>query len=117
MIGAAFDEADRRDPHHTRQRIFLVDGNKQQITAIGDHAAARGLKVPILIDYLHAAGYLGKAATALHPGDPTTAGRWTDAQLLRILHGRAKAVAATLRSVTAPLTRHAGALRNTCRGR
>jgi hypothetical protein len=111
MIGAAFDEADRRDPHHTRQRIFLVDGNKQQITAIGDHARTRGLKVPILIDYLHVAGYLGKAATALHPGDPTTARRWADEQLLRILHGRAKAVAATLRSVTAktrdnPRTRH-----------
>jgi hypothetical protein len=101
MIGAAYDEADRRDPDRVRQRIFLVDGNKQQITAIQDHARERGLKVPILIDYIHVAGYLGKAATALHPGDPTAAGQWADGQLLRILHGRAKAVAATLRSVAA----------------
>jgi hypothetical protein len=111
MIGAAFDEADRRDPHHLRQRIFLVDGNKQQITAIADHAAARALKVPVLIDYLHVSGYLGKAANCLHPGDPTAAGRWADGQLLRVLHGRAKAVAATLRSVATktrndPRTRH-----------
>ena len=34
MIAAAFDEADRRDPERARQRVFLVDGNKQQITAI-----------------------------------------------------------------------------------
>ena len=111
MIGKAYDEADRRDPDRTRQRIFLVDGNKQQITAIGDHAKARGLKVPVLIDYIHVAGYLGKAAAALHPGDPTAASQWADGQLLRILHGRAKAVAATLRSVAAktranPRSRH-----------
>jgi hypothetical protein len=111
MIGAAFEEADRRDPDRIRQRVFLVDGNKQQITAIEDHARTRGLKVPVLIDYIHVAGYLGKAATALHPDHPVAAGQWADGQLLRILHGRAKAVAATLRSVAAktranPRTRH-----------
>lgn len=46
VIGRPFDEADRRGPHRTRQRVFLVDGNKQQITAIGDHARERGLKCP-----------------------------------------------------------------------
>ena len=111
MIGAAFEEADRRDPQRIRQRIFLVDGNKQQITAINEQAAARRLKVPVLIDYIHVSGYLGKASTCLHPGDPVAAGRWADGQLLRVLHGRARAVAATLRSIavktrTGPRTRH-----------
>ena len=72
MIAAAFDEADRRDPQRVRQRVFLVDGNKQQITAIEAQAAGRGLKVPVLIDYIHVSGYLGKAAAALHPGDPAS---------------------------------------------
>jgi len=111
MIGKAFDEAERRDPNHTRRRVFLVDGNKQQITAINQHAQTRRLKVPILIDFIHVSGYLGKAATALHPADPTTAGQWADGQRLRVLHGRAKAVAATLTSIAAktrthPRTRH-----------
>ncbi len=111
MIAKAFDEADRRDPERVRQRVFLVDGNKQQITAIEDHARARGLKVPVLIDYIHVSGYIGKASAALHPGDPLAAGQWADGQLLRVLHGRAKAVAATLASVAAktranPRTRH-----------
>jgi hypothetical protein len=101
MIAAAFDEADRRDPERVRQRVFLVDGNKQQITAIEDQAAGRGLKVPVLIDYIHVSGYIGKAAAALHPGDPQAAGQWADGQLLRVLHGRAKAVAATIASVAA----------------
>ncbi len=34
MIAAAFGEADRRDPERVRQRVFLVDGNKQQLAAI-----------------------------------------------------------------------------------
>lgn len=111
MIGSAFDEADRRDPERVRQRVFLVDGNKQQITAIEEHAKARKLKVPVLIDYIHVSAYLGKAAAALHPRDPVAAGQWADGQLLRVLHGRAKAVAATLASVAAktranPRARH-----------
>ena len=101
MIGLAYDHADQRDPLRVRQRVFLVDGNKQQITAIGDHAGARGLKVPVLIDYIHVSGYLGKAAAALHPADPQAAREWADGQRLRVLHGRARAVAATLASVAA----------------
>jgi hypothetical protein len=88
--------------------VFLVDGNKQQITAIGSHAKARGLKVPVLIDFLHVAGYLGKAAAALHPGDPRAAREWADGQKLRVLHGRARAVAATLASVAARTRAKAG---------
>ena len=111
MIAAAYDEADRRDPQRVRQRVFLVDGNKQQITAVEAQAGDRGLKVPVLIDYIHVSGYIGKAAAALHPGDPVAAGQWADGQLLRVLHGRAKAAAATLASVAAktranPRTRH-----------
>ena len=111
MIAAAYDEADRRDPQRVRQRVFLAGGNKQQITAIEAQAAGRGLKVPVLIDYIHVSGYLGKAAAALHPGNPVTAGQWADGQLLRVLHGRARAVAATLASLAAktranPRTRH-----------
>jgi hypothetical protein len=101
MIGAAFDEADRRDPDGVRQRIFLVDGNKQQLAAIAEHAKDRGLNVPVFIDFIHVSGYLGKAAAALHPGNPQAAREWADGQRLRVLHGRAKAVAATLTSVAA----------------
>jgi hypothetical protein len=101
MIGVAFNEADRRDPEQVRQRVFLVDGNKQQLSAIAAHAKERGLKVPVFIDFIHVAEYLGKAAAALHPGDPQAAREWADGQKLRVLHGRAKAVAATLASVAA----------------
>jgi hypothetical protein len=101
MIGVAFNEADRRDPWRIRQRVFLADGNKQQLAAIAAHAEERGLKVPVFIDFIHVSGYLGKAAAALHPADPQAAREWADGQKLRVLHGRARAVAATLASVAA----------------
>jgi hypothetical protein len=67
--------------------------------------------VPVLIDYIHVSSYPGKAAAALRPDDPQAAGQWADGQLLRVLHGRARAAAATLASVAArtgahPRTRH-----------
>lgn len=113
MISAAFDEAGRRDPQQERQRVYLVDGNKHQTTAIADQAARRKLKVPVLIDYIHLSGYIGKAAACLHPANPVAAGQWADGQLLRVLRGRARAVAATLASVAAktranPRKRHLG---------
>ena len=101
MIGQAFDEADRRDQPRVRQRVFLVDGNKEQITAIGAHAAGRGLKAPVFVDFMHTSGYIGKACAALHPGDPRAAAEHADGQKLRVLHGKAKAVAATLASLAA----------------
>jgi hypothetical protein len=101
MIRSAFDEADRRDPAGTRQRIFLADGNKQQITAAQAEARARGQDVPVLIDFIHASGYLGKAGAQLHPADPVAATQWADGQRLRLLHGRAPAVAATLKAQAA----------------
>jgi len=107
VIGRAFDEADWRDPHHLHQRVFLVDGNRQQITAIGEHAKKRGLKVPIIIDFIHAAEYVRKAAVQLNRGESATEiSEWGDGQLLRITHGRARAVAATLASLAAKRRTH-----------
>jgi hypothetical protein len=107
VIGQAFDEADRRDPLHVHQRVALVDANKQQIAAIGEHARQRDLKVPIFIDYIHTAEYVRQAAVQLNPGKPAAAvSEWGDGQLLRILHGRAKAVAATLASLAAKIRKN-----------
>jgi hypothetical protein len=53
VIGAVFDEAERRDPPHARPWVALVDGNAQQISTIEAEAAARHVSVPILIDFIH----------------------------------------------------------------
>jgi hypothetical protein len=110
VIAAGFDEATRRDPGHARDWVALVDGNCTQIDAITAEAAARGVKVTILIDWLHVAGYLWDAAKAFFATDTTTgmdaARDWVHERSRMILHGDAGQVAERIRAriLTSKLT-------------
>lgn len=102
VIAAGFDEATRRDPDHARDWVALVDGNRTQIDAITAEAAARGVEVTILIDWLHVAGYLWDAAKAFFCTD-TAAGMdkaraWVHERSRMILHGDALQVAERIRA-------------------
>jgi hypothetical protein len=97
VIAAAFDEAERRDPDHARPWVALVDGNAHQIQRIHTEADRRGIPVPIVIDFVHVAEYLWKAAWCFHSeGDPA-AEAWVAGHALRILNGQAGTVAAAIR--------------------
>jgi hypothetical protein len=102
VIAAGFDEATRRDPDHVRDWVALVDGNRTQIEAITTEAAARGVQVTILIDWLHVAGYLWDAAKAFFATE-TTAGMalardWVHERSRMILQGDASQVAMRIRA-------------------
>jgi hypothetical protein len=102
VIAAGFDEATRCDPGHARDWVALVDGNCAQIDAITAEAATRGVKVTILIDWLHVAGYLWDAAKAFFCTD-TTAGMdkardWVHERSRMILQGDAGQVAERIRA-------------------
>ena len=87
-IGKVFDEAGRRDPGHRRRWIALADGDVHQLDWITAQAAARGVTITIVIDFIHVLEYLWKAAWCFHaPRDPA-AEDWVTAQGLDILHGR-----------------------------
>jgi hypothetical protein len=80
-----------------RTWIALVDGNKTQIEAIEAEAARRGVKVTILIDFIHVLEYTWKAAWSFfEPGDPD-AGARVAGQATRILEGKAGQAAAGIR--------------------
>jgi hypothetical protein len=97
--GAIFDEAERRDPGHLRQWIALVDGDSHQISLIQAQAAARGIDLVILIDFIHVQEYLWKAGWCFHaPRDPAIE-TWVTAQGLDILHGRSAHVAQRIRQL------------------
>ena len=99
-IGKVFDEAERRDPGHARAWIALVDGDIYQLGLIHEQAAARGVTLVILVDFIHVLEYLWKAAWCLHaPRDPAMED-WVIAQALDILHGRAAGVTARIRQLT-----------------
>jgi len=97
VIGAAFDEAQRRDPEHTHEWVALVDGNNHQIDRIETEAATRGIEVPILVDFVHVLEYLWSAGWSFFTeGDPA-AEAWVHDKALEVLRGKASITAAAIR--------------------
>jgi hypothetical protein len=97
VLAAVFDQAERRDPDHTRTWVALVDGNNHQIDRIQTEATTRGVTVTIVIDFIHVLEYLWGAAWCFFAeGDPT-AEAWVRDRALAILHGQAREVAAGIR--------------------
>ncbi|HCU95414.1 MAG TPA: ISKra4 family transposase [Actinobacteria bacterium] len=97
VIASAFDEAERRDPGHEREWVVLIDGNNTQIEAVTAEAAARGVTVTIVIDLIHVLEYLWKAAWSFFDKGEPAAEEWVAAQARKILHGKARQVAAGIR--------------------
>jgi hypothetical protein len=98
VIAAAFDEAQRRDPDHTRSWVALVDGNSHQIEVIRAEAAERGVRVPVLIDFVHVTEYIWDAARVFFRARPAgEADAWVGDRLAAILAGDASEVAAGIR--------------------
>jgi hypothetical protein len=95
-IGKVFAEADRRDPDHLRTWIALVDGDNYQLGLFQAAAAARGITLAIVIDFIHVLEYLWKAAWCFHPPRDPAMEDWVTAQALDILHGRTAGVIARI---------------------
>jgi hypothetical protein len=100
-IGKIFSQADRRDPGYRRTWIGLVDGDIYQIGLFQAQAAARGITMTILVDFIHVLEYLWKAAWCFHqPRDPAMED-WVSAQALDILRGRVPDVIARITQLAA----------------
>jgi hypothetical protein len=97
VIAAAFDEAERRDPGHSREWVVLIDGNNTQIEAVTAEAARRGVTVTIVIDFIHVLEYTWKAAWSFFDKGERAAEEWVADQARKILHGKARQVAAGIR--------------------
>ena len=97
VIAAAFDEAERRDPGHAREWAVLIDGNNTQIEAVTAEAATRGVTVTIVIDFIHVLEYCWGAAWSFYDKGEPAAEEWVADQARKILHGKARQVAAGIR--------------------
>lgn len=101
VITEGFDEAERRDPEHRRRWVALVDGNRQQIEQIRREAARRGVTVTLVLDFIHVAEYLWKAAYCFVGEGTTVAEAWVSSRLAEVLRGKSSEVAAGItRSAT-----------------
>lgn len=97
VVGEIFDEADRRDPDHTRTWVALVDGNNHQIDRIEHEATNRGVNVAIVVDFVHVLEYLWGAAWCFHTEADPAAEAWVHDKALAVLNGKAGIVAASIR--------------------
>jgi hypothetical protein len=107
VIREMFEEAGRRDRKRQKCWVALVDGNLPQMDHLQQLAEERNIPLIIVVDFIHVAQYVWKAAGALFPDQEPQQDRWTRAHLLEILRGKASLVAAgvrrsaTLRAMTA----------------
>ena len=97
VISDAFTEAERRDPGHDRRWVALVDGAKHQIDAIKSEAKRRGVKIVVVVDFVHVVEYLwGAAWCFFDEGDPAAEAYVAD-KGLAVLEGKAGLVAGAVR--------------------
>jgi len=97
IIKQAFEEAQRRDPKHTKEWIALVDGNETQLDFLRLAAKDYGVEQVIILDLIHVLEYLWKAAWAFHPLGDRAAESWVGERLAEILRGHSSSVAAGMR--------------------
>lgn len=96
VLREAFEEAQRRDPHHHKPWVGLVDGNKPQLEAIKALATEFAVKVVIVLDLIHVLEYLWRAVRAFYEAESSEAEGWVRARVLEILQGRSGHVAGLL---------------------
>ncbi|MGK7918235.1 MAG: ISKra4 family transposase [Prochloraceae cyanobacterium] len=97
IIDSCFAEALRRDPHQQREWVVLVDGEKHQLDTLKRTAKRQGVKVNIILDFIHVLEYLWKAAYCFFDSGSEEAEKWVAHRALRILSGKASNVAAGIR--------------------
>ncbi|MDX9722145.1 MAG: ISKra4 family transposase [Myxococcota bacterium] len=101
VIAEMFEEAQRRDPEQRQRWVVLVDGNKDQIKQILKQAKERKVKITLLLDFIHVAEYLWKAAYSFNAEASQEAEAWVRERLAETLRGRSSEVAAGItRSAT-----------------
>ena len=97
VIQEALEEALSKDPKQKRQWVVLVDGQEQQIKYIKSCAKRLGVKVTLVLDFIHVLEYLWKAAYCFEAEGSEAAEESVRARALNILHGNAGNVAAGIR--------------------
>lgn len=97
MIEAAFREARTRDPGNSKRWLVLVDGEKKLERLVRKVAKAQGVKVSIVLDFIHALEYLWKAGRVLHGEGTPELEKWVLERLKKLLEGKVSQVVAGMR--------------------
>jgi len=97
MFRELAEEVERRDPNKVKVRVALTDG---ELALKGQMKKHLGDSI-LILDVIHALGYIRTAARLLHPDNAPGAEKWSRKQTLRVLQGKVSQVVRGLRqSVT-----------------
>lgn len=97
VIADAFDEAAMRDPGQKKRWLVLIDGDPKLDRWVRAEAKRRGVKVTLVLDFIHALEYLWKASYAFHKEGTKEAEAWVLDRLARVLSGKVSQVVAGMR--------------------
>ena len=98
VIEEAFEEALQRDPNQERQWVILVDGHPHQLKQINRLIKKFNVQATIILDFIHVAEYVWKAAWCFFEKDDTSVEDWVAERLLNILKGKCSQVAKGIKS-------------------
>ena len=96
VVAAAFDEAEKRDPAHCKRWLVVVDGDDKLARWVRAEAKRRGVKVTLVLDFIHALEYLWRAARVFFDEGSTAIEPWVLQRLRWLLEGKAIIVAASM---------------------
>lgn len=97
VIEEAIREARTRDPEMQKEWVGLVDGSWNQLKMVRRLFRRHGVRVRIILDFIHVAERVWKAGRALKGEASPELDRWVSDRLLEILRGRSGYVAGGIR--------------------
>jgi hypothetical protein len=97
IIADGFAEALKRDPEQKKNWYVLIDGDDDLERWVNQAAKRFGVRVTIVLDFIHALEYLWKAGKAFHEEASTELEEWVLDRLHKVLLGKASDVAAGMR--------------------
>lgn len=93
VVDDMFKEAHYRDPCRKQKWLVLVDGAPYQLKIVKRIAKQYHADVTIVLDFVHAAEYIWKAAYSFYDVGSDDAEQWVSEKLLDVLNGKAGLVA------------------------
>lgn len=97
VIAEMFAEALKRDPDQTKDWYVLLDGDDGLEKWVKKAAKDCGVRVTIVLDFIHALQYLWKAGKVFHKEGTPELEQWVLERLNNVLLGKASDVAAGIR--------------------
>jgi hypothetical protein len=98
VIEEAVVEGESRDPEQSKTRVVLLDGAEVQLDLVKKITSTYDVPVTVILDIIHPAERVWKAALAFHKEDDPRREVWVWDRMKQILEGKPSVAAAVMRA-------------------